>query len=183
MKCSSLGKVTHMFFKPFSVGESIRFSSDYKVVVADSCIQARKSEGSKDRFNQKVACYEFGLMLIKKFYPQYAEKLKYLRDLNRIGLTDIQLYEILLTLPEKATSADLYELLPECVEEIKHIQKSHAIPEFYELRSVMLFGIAECLRSEKACEIIASGDYVRLGEMMNISHNGDRVWKSGKPYD
>lgn len=183
MKCSSMGKVTHMFFKPFSVGESIRFSSDYKIVVADSCIQAKKSEGSKDKFNQKVACYEFGLMLIRKFYPQYAEKLHYLRDLNRIGLTDIQLYEMLLTLPERATTTDLYELLPERIDEIKHLQKSHAIPAFYEVRSVMLFGISECLRSEKACEIIAGGDYQRLGEMMNISHNGDRVWKNGKPYD
>ena len=183
MKCSSLGKVTHMFFKPFAVGESIRFSSDYKIVVADSCIQAKKSEGSKDKFNQKVACYEFGLMLIKKFYPQYAEKLCYLRDLNRIGLTDIQLYEMLLTLPEKASSEDLYELLPERVDEIKHLQKSHAIPEYYEVRSVMLFGISECLRSEKGCDIIANGDYQRLGEMMNISHNGDRVWKDDKPYD
>lgn len=183
MKCSSKDKVTHMFFKPFSVGESIRFSSDYKIVVADSCIQAKKSEGSMDRFNQQVACYEFGLMLIKKFYPQYGEKLQYLRDLNRIGLTDIQLYEMLLTLPLKATSADLYELLPERIEEIKRLQKSHAVPECYEVRSVMLFGISECLRSERACDIIASGDYKRLGEMMSISHNGDRVWKDGKPYD
>ena len=31
--------------------------------------------------------------------------------------------------------------------------------------------------------MVASGDYQRLGEMMNISHNGDRVWKDGKPYD
>ena len=183
MKCSVRDKVTHMYFKPFSVGESTGFSSDYKIVVADSCIQAKKSEGSKDRFNQKVACYEFGLMLIKKFYPQYSEKIQYLRDLNRIGLTDIQLYEMLLTLPEKASSSDLYELLPEHVDEIKRLQKSHAIPEYYEVRNVMLFGIAECLRSEKACEIIASGDYQRLGEMMNISHNGDRVWKDGKLYD
>lgn len=183
MKCSVLGKVTHMFFKPFSVGDSIRFSSDYKIVVADSCIQAKKSEDSKDKFNQKVACYEFGLMLIKKFYPQYAEKLHYLRDLNRIGLSDIRLYEMLLTLPERASSSDLYELLPECVEEIKHLQKSHVVPEFYEVRSVMLFGISECLRSEKACDIIASGDYQRLGEMMSISHNGDRIWKNDKSYD
>lgn len=183
MKCSAKDQITHMFFKPFSIGERTSFSSDYKIVVADSCIQAKKSEGSKDKFNQKVACYEFGLMLIKKFYPQYREKLQYLRDLNRIGLSDIQLYEILLTLPMKATSNDLYELLPERTEEIKRIQKSHKIPEYYEVRSVMLFGIAECLRSERACEIIASGDYKRLGEMMNTSHNGDRVWKNGKPYD
>lgn len=183
MKCSMKDKVTHMFFKPFSVGERIAFSSDYKIVVADSCIQAKKSEGSKDRFNQKVACYEFGLMLIKKFYPQYGEKLEYLRDLNRIGMSDVQLYEMLLTLPLKASSADLYELLPERIEEIKRIQKSHAIPEYYEIRSVMLFGISECLRSERACDIIASGDYQRLGEMMSISHNGDRVWKNGRPYD
>ena len=31
-------------------------------------------------------------MMLKAFYPQYAEKLVHLRDLNNIGLSDIELY-------------------------------------------------------------------------------------------
>ena len=32
-------------------------------------------------------------------------------------------------------------------------------------------------------DVIDGGDYQKLGEMMNISHNGDRVWKNGMPYN
>lgn len=183
MKKGCFGKITHMNFKPFSVGEAVDFSSDYRIVVADSQVRAKKSEGAKDKFNQKVACYEFGLMLIKKYYPNLAEKLEFLRDINRIGLSDAEVYEILLTLPEKATTDDLLEMLPEKAEEIKHLQTSHKVPEYYEVRSVMLYGITECLRSEKATEVIKNGNYRELGNMMHISHNGDRVQQNGKPYN
>lgn len=183
IKCSSKDRITHMFFKPFAVGNTVEFSSDYKIVVADSRISAKKSEGTRDRFNQQVACYEFGMMLINKFYPQYDGRLVYLRDFNRIGLSDMDIYRMLMTLPQRATSDDLYDLLPERAEDIRRIQKSHAIPPFYEIRSVMLFGISECLRSEKACDVIAAGDYRKLGEMMNISHNGDRVYDGSATHD
>lgn len=183
MKCSRRGYITHMNFKPFGVGESVKFSSDYRIVVANSFISSKKSEGSKDKFNQKVASYEFGLMLIKKLCPQYADRLEFLRDINRIGLTDIEIYEMLHSIPEKVTTEELIELLPEQKEQIQHIQKSHKVPEYYEVRSVMLYGISECLRSEKVIDVLRDGDYEKLGRMMSISHNGDRVFKGSAPYD
>ena len=45
---------------------------------------------------------------------------------------------ILLSIPERITTSELIELLPDDEVRISHIQKSHKIPEFYEVRSVML---------------------------------------------
>jgi N-acetylgalactosamine kinase len=47
----------------------------------------------------------------------------------------------------------------------------------------MLFGISECQRSEKIIEVLKAGDYEKLGRMMNVSHNGDRVFCGEEPYD
>ena len=45
------------------------------------------------------------------------------------------------------------------------------------------YGRARRHRYISGCaDVIASGDYQGLGEMMDISHNGDHVWKNGMPY-
>lgn len=182
MKCCQEGKITHMLFKPMSIGSSARFSSDYRIVLANSFMSAKKSEGAKDKFNQKVACYAFGFMIIKTAFPQYAEKLQHLRDVLKLGLSDIELYKMVLSLPERITSDVLYSLLPQYSEAIGEIQKQHVIPEYYEVRGVVMYGLAECLRSERAFKAIEEGNYRLLGKMMNISHDGDRVSLNGQPY-
>lgn len=182
MKCCEEGKITHMLFKPMRIGCGARFSPDYCVVVANSFVSAKKSDGAKDKFNQKVACYHFGFMMLKAFFPQYAEKLVHLRDLNNIGLSDIELYKMLLVLPERITSESLHTILPQYTSQIDEIQKHHVIPDYYEIRGVVMYGLSECLRSERAFKAIENGKYELLGRMMNISHDGDRVTKDGKPF-
>ena len=182
MKCCEEGKITHMLFKPMRIGESARFSSDYSIVVANSFVSAKKSEGAKDKFNQKVACYHFGFMMLKAFYPQYADRLLYLRDLLSLGLSDVELLKMLLVLPERITSESLHAILPQYSSRIDEIQKHHIIPEYYEIRGIVMYGLSECLRAEKAFKAIENGNYELLGRMMNISHDGDRVSKDGKPF-
>lgn len=182
MKCCEKGKITHMLFKPMRIGLSARFSPDYCVVVANSFASAKKSEGAKDKFNQKVACYYFGVMMLNTFYPQYADKLVHLRDLNNLGLSDIELYKMLLVLPERITSESLHSILPQYASQIDEMQKHHAIPEYYEIRGVVMFGLSECLRSERAFKAIVDGKYETLGRMMNTSHDGDRVASAGEAF-
>lgn len=124
-------------------------------------------------------------MMVKKLFPQYAPKLQYFKDINSVNLQipPSRIYKLLLELPEKMTSTEIHDFLPEYTEQINRIQKSHAIPAFYEIRSTMLYGIAECARAEKCKEYLRSGDFASLGRLMKISHNGDRVWKNSKDYD
>ena len=69
MKYGRPGKFVHLGFHPFTVGESASLPDDYAVIIADSTLKARKSEGSKDRFNAQVAAYDLSLMLLNQTYP------------------------------------------------------------------------------------------------------------------
>ena len=184
MKCGLRGKITHLNFFPFSIGKSVTFPGDYQLIVANSFEEAKKSAGAKDIFNQKVACYVFALMMIKKMFPHHAPNLHYFRDINpdtlRVGQDKI--YSMLLALPERVTHQELYSMLPECREEIEEVQKCHRIPDHYDIRGVALYGIAECMRAKKCIDMLDNGDYPSLGRLMNISHDGDRVNKNGKPF-
>ncbi len=184
MKVGRRGRITHLHFMPFEIRESLPFPKDYRVVVVNSYVAAKKSAGAKDRFNLKVAEYEFGLMLAKKRFPQYAERLQYLRDLNpaTLRVPQSRIYEILLEIPERMTPGELLAALPEQAERIARVQRSHAVPDCYEIRGTVLYGIAECLRAEKCIELLAAGDFAGLGRLMNVSHDGDRVWKDGAPF-
>lgn len=171
MKCSRRGRITQLGFKPFCVGDSAGFSDDYAIIVANSKLTAKKSEGSKDKFNAKVAAYEFAFMLLKRAYPEY--DLREFRDLAAIE--NKKLYKMLLSIPEFATRKEISAMLPEYKESIERIFATHAEPETYELRGVALYGVSECARAAKCMKILGNGDYRMLGELMKISHDGDRL--------
>ncbi len=172
IKCGKPGRITHLDFKPFSVGESAPFSPDYAIVVANSMEQAKKSEGARDRFNAQVAAYEFAFLLIRRAFPE--QPLQVFRDLSAVR-PFAQIYRMLRRLPESVTRAELRKLLPESGRRLDELFATHADPGSYRLREVALFGISECARSAIFMDVLMSGDYRRLGEMMKISHNGDRV--------
>jgi len=172
MKVSKLGEITHLDFKPFKVGSSFPFAEQFSVIVADSCTKAKKSEGARDKFNSKVASYEFAFMLLKRSYPELG--LVEFRDLAKVRPYS-KIYEMLLSIPESMTREEISKTLPEYANSISRIFSNHADPGNYYLRNVALFGISECARSEKAMEYLKDGEFEKLGDFMNISHNGDRL--------
>ncbi|MCQ2446395.1 MAG: hypothetical protein MJ141_05910, partial [Clostridia bacterium] len=172
MKCGQRDRIIHLGFKPFKVGKAAPFAEKYAVLVANSLIRAKKSEGSKDAFNARVASYECAFMLLKKEYP--ARKLIEFRDLAAITPYD-QIYRMLKTLPEKATREELFALLPAEKDALLRIFATHADPGRYDLRGVALYGISECVRSERFMDLLEENDYASIGDMMKISHDGDRI--------
>ena len=125
MKCGKYDMLTHIGFLPFEIKGTVPFPKECSLIVANSYVEAKKSVGARDQFNQKVACYEFGLMMIKKLFPQYAHKLNYLRDINtqNLSVTQSRIYEMLLALPEKMTLYEVHEQLSEYKDKINRIQK------------------------------------------------------------
>ncbi|MBR2321796.1 MAG: NTP transferase domain-containing protein [Clostridia bacterium] len=172
MKCGEANRIVHLSFKPFEVGESASFSDKYAVIVANSMLKAKKSEGSKDKFNAKVAAYEFAFMLIKRLFPDcgFIE----FRDIAKVRPYS-EIYKMLKAIPETVTRGAILALLPEYKDRIKQIFATHVAPEVYELRGVALYGISECVRADRCMQLLNEGKYQELGEMMKISHNGDRV--------
>ena len=172
MKCCKKNTITNLKFKPFGVGRTVPFSEKYEVIVADSRIVSKKSEGSRDIFNAKIAAYEFALMILKRRFPD--TEIKEFRDLAEISPAS-EVYRMLLAVPEKATRQEILTLIPDNEKRIRKIFANHNDPGQYDLRGVALYGISECVRSKKCLEVLEKGDYVRLGNMMKISHDGDRL--------
>ena len=170
--CGRPGRITHLNFKPFSVGASAPFSPNYAIIVANSLEQAKKSEGGRDRFNAQVAAYEFAFLLIRRAFPD--RPLAVFRDLAAVR-PYAQIYRMLRILPESVTRAELRNLLPESGRRLDELFATHADPGAYRLREVALFGISECARSAVFMDVLLAGDYARLGAMMKVSHDGDRV--------
>jgi len=172
------GSVAHVGFFPFRVDRLVELPPDCRVVVADSRIQAAKSAGARDRFNERVACYELAFLLLKKRCPQVAGLLEHVRDINpaRLNCSVADIYALLGRVPLRASRKQIEaELGPEHGQQLERIFATHARRRSYALRGVLLYGVAECERSRIAIELLARNDLVGFGRLMNVSHDGDRV--------
>jgi len=171
--------ILHIGAFPLSLEEAA-LPKGYCFVLANSSIKAKKQAGARDIFNSRVAGYIFGLMLIRKNFTEYADKLERLRDVNpeRLAVEQSQIYRMVKSLPVSAGRVEILKLLPADEQKIHRVFRSHAEPkEGYLIRQVCLYGIAECIRAEMAPQCLRAGDMKTFGELINISHNGDRVTK------
>ncbi|MCS6861869.1 MAG: hypothetical protein NZT92_16305 [Abditibacteriales bacterium] len=178
IKFGRKGHVSHIGFFPSTV-RHVPFPSAYRVIIANSREEAHKAGGARNRFNQCVACYEFGLMLMQENFPEYAPQLERLRDVNaeRLGVSEAEIDRILDSLPERATRDELMKMLPPSRHaRLREIFAQHDEPaDGYPIRDVCIFGVTECHRSRLCFELLERGDLQGFGEFMNVSHDGDRV--------
>ena len=172
MRCSRAGKITHLDFKPFQIGKTVGFPANCSVIVANSLEQSKKSEGSKDVFNARVAAYEFALMLVKREFPD--RKLIEFRDLAFCAPAD-EVRAMIAAIPAKVTRRKLLELMPEISDRLEGIFATHADPGEYDLHGVALYGVSEIMRAKIAPGLLSEGRFAQFGELMKISHDGDRV--------
>ncbi len=175
--CGRPAGVLHLQFFPTRI-QSYPLPKGYAIVMANSRVEAKKSAGARDFFNQRIAGYVIGEHLLKKLDPGTYGKAQNLAGCTprRGGYPDGHLFEILKQVPEKLTRSEALELLPEAQEALERIFDSHAEPEEgYEVRQILLFGLAEVERSDRGAEVLANGDVKAFGELMNLSHEGDRV--------
>lgn len=171
--------ISHITNFPVTV-ETVPLPVGYKIVLANSLIEAKKQTDARNAFNSRVAAYELGLMIIRKKFPQYAEKLQHLRDVNpqKLGVEHIEIYRMVKSLPAFVSRADILKQLGEHKQEIRHIFRSHDEPQHgYQIRQICLYGIAECIRADMAPQCLRKGDMKTFGELICISHDGDRVTK------
>jgi len=169
------GYISHLRFFPLTV-EKVLLPSGYTIVMCNSLKKAPKSKEARDAYNQTIASYEIALKLIKRNYPLLAGKIKYLRDVNQENLKvkEGKIYEILKSIPQRVRRKELVGLFSE--EEMKKLFSTHSEPkDGYRVRGVALFALAECARGKVAAELLKKGRIKEFGELMYISHNGDRV--------
>ena len=169
--------LTHLTAFPLTVSSS-PLPAGYTFVLANSLVSAVKRAGARNAFNSRIAAYKIGLMMIQSNFPPYAAKLQYLRDVNpkTLDVGEQEIYRIVRSLPVMATRADVLRRLPDSEPEIRQTFRIHDEPtKGYPIRQICLYGITECIRADMVPDCLLGGDIKRFGEMMNISHDGDRV--------
>ena len=172
---SKANHVSHVDFFPMDVDWS-PWVKGYSVLVCHSRVHAQKTSNARSIFNERVATYGIALMWVKHLHPEWAPKLEHLRDVLRIGLSVSQIYEMLKELPWRATREEILAALPKDTAEIEKLFLSHDDPdEGYRVRDVCLYGLAECTRSLQLSARLRAGDIEGAGELLDLSHEGDRV--------
>ena len=177
IKLSRKDHISHISFFPLEV-DYAPFPEDYRVVILDSCVEAKKSAGARNVFNNRVAAYEIALMYIRRNFPELSAKIIHFRDVNPVNLEmdEDRIYEMLLSLPERVSREELASELPDDRDSLMGLYTTHDEPEEgYRVRGVCLFGLSECLRSEMVLAHLKNGNMSAFGELMNLGHEGDRV--------
>jgi len=176
-------KIAQVGYLPFRKEKVIEAPTDYQVIIANSHIQAPKSAGAKDTFNSKVAAYNLGLELLKQRCPQIRDSAEYLRDINpeKLSCKTSDIYRMLMKIPQFISRNQIREMLSARHKQlIEENFATHLDPGRYNLRGVLLFGIAEIARSRICTDYLQKGLISDFGKLMNISHDGDRVSAAGK---
>lgn len=176
------GKVAQVGYLPFRVERMIDAPADYQVVIANSHVKAAKSASARDEFNSRIASYNLGLALLKQRCPEIAGAVEHLRDIDpeKLGYPTSEIYRWLLRVPEKMTRTDFRVMLSkEHAELMESCFATHAEQPVYHPRGVLLFGIGEIMRSRMCVDLLAAGRVKEFGDLMKISHDGDRVSRPG----
>ncbi len=182
IRLARAGHAARMGFHPFGLSRYVPIPPEAAVLIAYSGEHAVKSAGARDRFNERVACYRLGILLLQRKYPRLARQLQHVRDLSpsRLAVEPAQVRDMLNELPVRITRQQIRRRLGSpFADRLEHIFSAHADPGEYEIRDVVAFGVGECERSRFAARHLERSDLAAFGELMLLSHDGDRV--SGVP--
>ena len=177
------GKLRRFDFVPFRVGDFAPFPGDHTLMLAFSGEEARKSGPARNVFNSRVAAADIAMLLLRAAHPEFAGRLTHLRDVNpaTLGVTAARIYNMLAELPEAATRSQLLDVLGRSA--LAPIFATHDAPrKGYPVRGVVAFVVAEAARADRCARLLQKGDSRAFGRMMCVSHDGDRVSATGRPW-
>jgi N-acetylgalactosamine kinase len=172
------GHAARMGFHPFRISRYVPIPDDARILIAASGEHAVKSAGARDRFNERVACYRLGILLLKKRHPDLADQLDYVRDLapSQLKVGDEEVKALLSELPNRITRAELRKKLGgRYAEELERLFTAHSDPGTYTIRDVVTYGVGECERARIAAGRLEQESLESFGELMRLSHDGDRI--------
>jgi len=191
------GMITHIKSSPELVlGGYMKWPAGYDLIIFHSGHEADKTGSAGNKFNEKTATYEVADIFIRRWMeerrPEDVRKLaesrarlgpevKALHEADVIEiLPEAEVFELLKSIPERATRAELLATLAGCAAELEAQFSTHREPERgYPVRGVAAFGLSECSRGREAKSVLDAGDIARFARMMNSSHDGDRVSEPG----
>ena len=176
IRTSRVGYLSRIGFFPFRRCGEIAMPEDLRVVIAHSGEKAVKSAEGRDIFNQRIACYQLAEMLLRRRWAP-AAAMSHLRDISprRLKINPSEIYRGLLQLPIRPRRSQVRNIVPTSDHDrLDEIFSTHTDQGGYNLRGVTLFGISECLRSERFAAAFRRQDLGSIAQSMRRSHDGDR---------
>ena len=182
IKLSRRGCVTRVGFFPFHIEDSAPFFPEHDLVACNSGVYAGKSRDARNTFNAKVTAYHIGRVWFKLLRPDLAARIEHLRDINpqHLGLSRSDFAQLLCQLPARITRTKVQAAFGQIAEadadRLERMFLSHEAPaDGYAVRGVVLFGLSEMARAQRCLGLLKQNDARGLGQLMTISHDGDRV--------
>jgi len=181
-------EVVSVSFFPFRTLAHHPFPAECSLIVCHSGQFAKKTETARARFNARISCYHMAREFIRRRFPDFAPKIAHLRDVNtrNLEISLPALYKLLKLLPNAMTPDEVRAMAAEHATVAKCLADVQVENYAFPLRDMALYGLAECERSAMAGELLDRRELARFGEMMRISHDGDRVaqWRPERaPFD
>jgi N-acetylgalactosamine kinase len=181
MKYGQKGTINHVAFHEFQLLEQLAFPRTHALVVCNSFIQAKKAGGAREAFNARVGSYLVGVQLVRRFFPQYAPLIRFVRDIScdNLRVPPSRIYEVLSELPESMTAAEVRAMFQNDADAWTSLASHFGTARdeaVYPVRGVLMFGITECARSVRAADCLRRQDMHELGALMKISHDGERCF-------
>jgi N-acetylgalactosamine kinase len=182
IKMGRRGEIVNIGFFPFEVKGFVPFPDGYRMVMVNSGVKVSKSKTERAKYNSRILAYVVAEILFKLKFPQFADRIEQLRDIHpeRLGVSEADLYRMLLEIPETVTYDELWldnaaisELDRQRLDAVRTTELPQA--EQLEVRGILLYGIAEVTRSRLCSDFLRKGDLDSFGRMCWTSHNGDRV--------
>ncbi len=192
IKCGQLGRITHMKTLPeLMIDAYLPFPDGYQIIIFDSGIQANKTGGAGQKFNEKTATYEIGEVYLRSYLEtHHSDAIRCVvasrKDLDiekKFHLGDViecldqpEIYALIQSLPERIDRRELLRQLPDQEAFLKQQFATHDEPAGgYEIRMVIAYGIAESARSRNLKDVLNRNRVDLYGQLMNVSHDGDRI--------
>lgn len=200
IKFGKSGMIIHMTTLPELVIDSyLPFPQGYQLIIFNSQIKADKTGTAVQKFNEKTATYEIGEIYVRKYmrehhgniYKKIVDSRQNLEIEKKFHLADVveclnqqQIYQLLQSVPERISRRELVKQLPGEQALLKQQFATHDEPEYdYPVRLVITYGIAECKRGRMLKEVLNQNRVDIYGQLMSISHDGDRVSLSTLRFD
>ncbi len=189
MKFSRENEVVSVSFLPFRVLARSPFPAGFSLMVCHSGVYANKTRNARARFNANVACYHMAREMTRANLGDRAGRVEHLRDITTegLGLSLPALYSLIGEIPAELGAREVEAMAAAHPAVAKCLAGVDLEQARFRPRDVALFGLAECRRAEMARGLLTTSDAQRLGGLMNISHDGDRVVKwsgdADEPFD
>jgi len=177
------GMINKIGFFPFHGADISRFPEDLKLVIAFSGSSAKKGGAVQGMYNQRVASYAIGFKMLQQIWAP-AKSANHVRDLTpyRLNKTTQDVLKAIHMLPDSPTRKDVAGFFDgDEIQLLNKYFKSHNDPGEYDLIGTLLFGIAECARSEFFSDLLKSNQIEKIKSIILASHNGDRVNSHNSP--